>query len=140
MSALAQLTAAGVQIEALLSGKLRATGKLTETTRALIRKHRPEILAELAASEFSDQYARAREAQADPGHERRSARALALLDEEPSRRIAVVAEAPTPGESVGHVCTAVRYVAVGEIAISADNYDAFALWALMDEHAQSVPQ
>src|SRR5947208_4315 len=53
---------------------------------------------------------------ADSGVARRRAKAITLLDEEPSRRIAVVAEAPAPGESVGHVCTAVRGVAVGDIA------------------------
>lgn len=137
MSALAQLTAAGVQIEALLGGKLRATGKLTETTRALIRKHKPEILAELAASEFSDQYARAREAQADPGCDRRRAKAIALLDEEPSRRIAVVAEAPAPGELAGYVCTAIRHVAVGELEIPSERYDTFALLALMEQNGHA---
>ncbi|HEY3177802.1 MAG TPA: hypothetical protein VGL25_02855 [Casimicrobiaceae bacterium] len=70
----------------------------------------------------------------DPGHERRRAKALALLDEEPSRRVAVVAEAPKPGEAIGHVCTAVRHVAVADITIPAEKYDAFALLALMEQH------
>src|SRR5437867_12284475 len=56
----------------------------------------------------------------DPGYVRRRAKALALLDEEPSRRMAVVAEAPKAGEAVGHVCTAVRHVAVADITIPAE--------------------
>jgi hypothetical protein len=128
MSAVAQLIAAGVQVEALPDGQLRASGNLTDTTRALIRANKPEILAELAANDPGI------DSPIDPDAARRPAKALALLDEEPSRRVAVVAEAPKPGEAVGHVCTAVRHVAVGDITIPADKYDAFALMALMEQH------
>ena len=77
------------------------------------------------------------DAPCDPGYERRRAKALALLDEEPSRRLAVVAEAPKPGEAVGHVCTAVRHVAVADLTIRADKYIAFELWALMEQHGHA---
>jgi hypothetical protein len=53
MSAVAQLIAAGVQVEALSDGKLRASGNLTDTTRALIRANKQQILAELAAKDSS---------------------------------------------------------------------------------------
>ena len=79
------------------------------------------------------------DARVDPDVTRRRAKALALLDAEPSRQIAVVAEAPKPGEAVGFVCTAIRSVAVGDIAIPAEKYD-LALLALMDEHAQGKLQ
>jgi hypothetical protein len=49
MALLPQFTAAGVRFKLLAGGKLRATGNLTNTTRALIRTHKPEILAELTA-------------------------------------------------------------------------------------------
>jgi len=58
---------------------------------------------------------------------RRRARALALLDAETMRRIAVIAEAGDPA----HVTVAVRGVAVGDLEITAERYDGFALLALM---------
>ena len=73
-------------------------------------------------------------ARVDPDVTRRRACALTLLDKDPSRRVAVVAEAPEAGEAVGHVCTAVRHVAVADITIPAEKYDAFALLALMEQH------
>ena len=128
MSALAQLTSAGVKIEALPDGRLRASGNLTDTTRALIRAHKPEILAELAANDPGI------DSPIDSDVARRRAKALALLAADPGRQIAVIAEAPKPGEAVGHVCTAIRGVAVGEIEIPAERYNAFELWALMQQH------
>ena len=122
MSALAQLIAAGVQVEALPDGKLRATGNLSDAARALIRAHKPEILAELAAANDP--------ADGDPAVASRRARALALLDADPGRRIAVIAEAGDPA----HVAIAIRGVAVGELTVPADRYDAFALLALMQQH------
>lgn len=50
MSALGQLIAAGVEVKALPDGKVRAIGYLTDDLRTLIRAHKPEILAELAAT------------------------------------------------------------------------------------------
>lgn len=125
-----QFAAEGVQIEAGGDGKLKASGKLTDAARALIRAHKPELLEELAASngEFSDTYAHARE-DCDEDAIRRRARALAMLDADPERRIAVVAEAGDPA----HVAVAIRGVAVGELTIPAERYDAFALLALMEQ-------
>jgi hypothetical protein len=65
----------------------------------------------------------------DPDSERRKTRALQMLEEEPTRQIAVVAEAGDPA----HVTMAVRGAAVGELEIDADKYDAFALLALMQQ-------
>ena len=73
-------------------------------------------------------------ARVDPDVTRRRACALTLLAADPGRQIAVIAEAPKPGEAVGHVCTAIRGVAVGEIEIPAERYNAFELWALMQQH------
>ena len=70
----------------------------------------------------------------DPGVARRRAKALAMLAEEPSRRIAVVAECPAPGEVLAHVCVAVRGVAVVDFEIPGAKYDAFAVLALMQSH------
>jgi hypothetical protein len=47
MSVLAELIAAGVVVEALAGGTLRASGNLTDDIDALIRAHKHEILAEL---------------------------------------------------------------------------------------------
>jgi hypothetical protein len=118
-----QFAAEGVQIEASGEGKLRAVGKLTDATRALIRVHKSEILAELAANDPV----------VDPGVERRRARALAMLDADPNRRLAVVAEA---GNSA-HITVAIRGVAVGELTIPAERYDGFALLALMQQYGNA---
>lgn len=116
-----QFAAEGVQIEAAGDGKLRATGNMTDATRALIRTRKPEILAELAANDPA----------VDLAVERRKARALAMLDADPNRRIAVIAEA---GDPAAHVTVAVRGVAVGELTIPAERYDGFALLALMQHY------
>lgn len=57
MSPLAQLIAAGVDVEPLPDGKLRATGILTDDIDALIRAHKPDILAELTAMGPATHYA-----------------------------------------------------------------------------------
>ena len=69
----------------------------------------------------------------DPGAERRRNRALALLDAEPTRQIAVVAEAGDPA----HVAIAIRAAAVGELEIAAECYDGFALLALMVQYGHA---
>ncbi len=119
-----QFAAQGVTIEPAGDGKLRAIGNLTDATRALIRAHKPEILAELAA---------ANDPTADPAVLRRRTRALALLAEHPEQHIAVVAEAGNPA----HVAVAIRGAAVGELEVAAEKYDAFALMALMQTHGHA---
>lgn len=119
-----QFAAHGVTIEPAGDGKVRAIGNLTDATRALIRAHKPEILAELAA---------ANDPTADVDVLRRRSKALAILAEHPARRIAVVAEAGDPVQ----VCVALRDGPVGEIEIAADKYDAFALLALMQTHGHA---
>ena len=61
-------------------------------------------------------------ARVDPDVERRRAKALALLAEDPACHVAVVAEQGDPA----HVA-----VAVGELEIPAERFDGFALLALM---------
>jgi hypothetical protein len=118
-----QFAAEGVQIEAAGGGKLRATGKLTDATRVLIRAHKPELLAELAANDPG----------VDPAVERRKARVHAMLDADPNRRIAVVAEAGDPA----HVTVAIRGGQIGELTVPAERYDGFALLALMEQYGNA---
>ena len=120
---LKRIAAAGIQIEAV-GDKLRATGLLTDELRALIREHKPAILAELAA---------ANDGCPDAAREGRRSRALAMLATDPERRLAVVAERGDPA----HVTVAVRNVAVGDIEIAGDRYDAFALLALMQQYGHA---
>ena len=88
-------------------------------------------LLDLARSAVQEAPAKAGadELPADPGVARRRIRALAMLDADPDREIAVIAEAGDPA----HVALAVRGVAVGDLEIPADRYDAFALMALMEQ-------
>jgi len=118
-----KFTAAGVRIDASDDGKLRAHGNLTDELRATIREHKAAILAELAAND----------AVVDPDVQRRRNRALAILDEQPEQRVAVVAE---PGDPA-HVTVAIRGVAVGELTIPAERYDGFALLALMQQYGHA---
>ena len=69
----------------------------------------------------------------DPAVHRRRVKALALLDADPQREVAIVAEAGDPA----HVAIAIRGVAVGEIEVAADRYDGFALLALMQTRGHS---
>ena len=130
-SLLVKFAAADVRIEAEGDGNTRACGLLTDELRAAIRANKPAILAELAANDPGV------DAPVESDVDRRRAKALALLDDEPNRRIAVVAEAPRADEAVGHICTAIRCVSVGEIEIPAEKYDAFALLALMEQHGNA---
>lgn len=84
--------------------------------------------------EFADQYAHAENiAPIDPDVERRRSRALAMLDERPKQRIAIVAE---PGDPA-YIAVAIRGVTVGELEIPAERYDAFALLALMQKYGHA---
>ena len=118
-----QFAAEGVTIQAAGNGNVRARGPLTDELRTSIREHKAAILAELAANEPA----------IDPDVERRRARALAILAEQPDRQVAVVAEAGDPS----HVVVAIRGVAVGELTIPADRYDAFALLTLMNNYGHA---
>jgi hypothetical protein len=69
----------------------------------------------------------------DSGVERRRNRALALLDAEPTRLVAVVAESGDPA----HVAIAIRGAAVGELEIAPERYDGFALLALMNQYGHA---
>jgi hypothetical protein len=115
--------AEGVTIEPAGDGNVRAHGPLTDALRATIRERKAVILAELAAND----------AVVDPDVERRRNRALAILADEPERRIAVVAE---PGDPA-YVTVAIRGVAVGELTIPAERYDGFALLALMQQYGHA---
>ena len=61
---------------------------------------------------------------------RRRARALALLDADPGRHIAVIAEAGDPA----HVTVAIRGVAVGDVTIPGEKFDVFALLELIEQY------
>lgn len=78
--------AEGVAIEAAGDGNVRARGPLTDELRATIREHKAAILAELAANEPA----------IDPDAEGRRNRALAILEDRPEQRIALVAEPGDP--------------------------------------------
>jgi len=66
----------------------------------------------------------------DPGTERRRAKALAMLEANPSSRIAAVAEVCDP-VIVG---VAIRGVAYEEIEIPAAGYDPFAILAMLERY------
>ncbi len=65
-----------------------------------------------------------------PDVARRRSRALAILAEHPNQRIGVIAEASSPA----HVTVAVRDLAVGDLEIPAERFDAFQLLALMQTY------
>ena len=118
-----RFAADGLQIECTDDGKLRVTGRLTDKLTDAIRTHKPELLAELAA------------ANDEPNADvlRRRAQALAILAQQPERQIAVVAEAGDPA----HVTVAIRGVAVGDLEVPGERYDAFALMALMQHYGHA---
>jgi hypothetical protein len=124
-----QFAAEGVRIEATGDGTLRAYGRLTDRLRSAIRAHKPAILAELAAA--NDELPEREDCGPDVMQRRR--RALAILAEQPERQIAVVAE---PGDPA-HVTVAIRGVAVGDLEVPAERYDAFALLALMETYGHA---
>jgi hypothetical protein len=66
----------------------------------------------------------------DLGVLQRRARALAILDQRPELRVAVVAEHGDPAR----VAVAVRGVAVADLEVPAGRYDAFALLSLMQQY------
>ncbi|HXX82986.1 MAG TPA: hypothetical protein VEN29_03300, partial [Casimicrobiaceae bacterium] len=70
----------------------------------------------------------------DPETERRCAKALALLQANPTWQRAVVAEA---GDAA-IIGIAIRGVAYGEVEIPAANYDPVALLALLDQYGCSI--
>jgi len=132
MSALVEkFRAAGVKLEPTGDGNLRARGPLTDELRAAIRAHKPAILAELATAAND-----AQESQPDPQTECSHAKALALLAEQPTWRLAVVAETGTDPIILG---VAIRGIGYGEIEIPADRYDGMVLVELMDKCGASPP-
>jgi uncharacterized membrane protein len=82
---------------------------LTDELRAAIRANKPAILAS----------------------ERRRAKALALLEENPNLRRAVICEAGDPAIIGIAVCT----VGYCELEVPAEKYDPVALMALLDQYA-----
>lgn len=63
----------------------------------------------------------------------RRTKVLAILAKQPDRQVAVVAGAGDPA----HVAVAIRGVAVGDLTIPGERYDAFALLALMNEYGHA---
>lgn len=123
MRLLNHFAAAGIRFERAKGGTLRALGPLTDELRTAIRANKPALLEELAANEPD----------VDPDVERRRSRALAILAEHPERRLAIVAEAGDPA----HVAVAVRGLAVGDLEIPKEKYDAFALLGLMQQYGHA---
>src|SRR5450755_1003391 len=75
MSALLpRFAAAGIKLEVIEGGKLRVHGPLNDELRATIRQRKPAILAELDAANEAG----------DPDIERRRARVLELLQQNPN--------------------------------------------------------
>ncbi|HXX84637.1 MAG TPA: hypothetical protein VEN29_11710 [Casimicrobiaceae bacterium] len=126
-----QFLAAGVTLEPTGDGNLRARGKLTDELRAAIRTHKPAILAELSTAAND---APKDKSLPDPETEHRRAKALALLQANPTWQRAVVAEAGDP-VIIG---IAIRGVAYGELEIPGAKYDPIALLALVDEYGRST--
>jgi hypothetical protein len=56
------------------------------------------------------------------------------MDADPARQIAVIAEAGDPA----HITVAVRGVAVGDLEIPAERYDAFALLTLTEHRGVRI--
>lgn len=117
---------------ALPDGRVIKACFVPELTRPEVESRYPgaraEPLPEAAAPVLA-----ANDPTVDPNVLRRRARALAMLEAEPERPIAVVAEAGDPA----HVAVAIRGTAVGELTIPADRYHAFALLALMQQYGHA---
>lgn len=120
-SLLYEFATQGVTLEASGDGKLSATGNLTGATRAPIRAHKAELLAELPAANNQT---------VEPAVLRRRTRALATLAEHPEQRIAVVAEHGDPA----YIAVAIRGAAVGELETPVSKHDAFRLIELIQQH------
>ncbi len=121
---LERFAADGVEFEPEADGQLRARGRLTDELRAAIRANKPALLAELAEKQAGGE--------AIEVMERRS-RALAILAEHPERHIAIIAQTGDPAI----IGVAVRCVAYGELEISPERHDAFALLELMGVHGNA---
>jgi hypothetical protein len=78
----------GIRFTALEDGRLHAAGKLTGKLRSAIRAQKAAIVAELTAANDGHP-----NALADPSVDRRRAKALALLEANPSWRRVVIVEA-----------------------------------------------
>lgn len=100
--------------------------RITEETRRLIREHKPELLAALAADPLPD-----------PVAEARRQRVLELLAQNPTARYAVLTH--DPGDPEGVILTlAIRGQATCELLIPRDRYDPFLLLDLIERHGGTV--
>ena len=116
---LAQLSALGVRLRRegqSLVAKPRSA--LTDTARAMIRKHKAELLAVL-----------------DPAAENRRQRALAKLAADPTLRLAVICDGE--GDPVP-VAVAIRGKGTCEVLIPAAKFDPFLLLDLIKRHGDTV--
>lgn len=123
---LARLSALGVRLTR--EGELiRAAPRsaLTDEARALIRAHKSEILAALAAAPPPDLAAEARRQ-----------RVLTMLAERPHIRYAVVVDDPDTDPVL--LAVAVRDVGTCELAIPREKYDPFLLLDLVERHCGTV--
>ncbi len=108
---------------------VRPRDLLTDELRAAIRAHKPAILAEFAA---------ANNAEVDPAVEARRRRVVALLDQHPDWRYAVIVETSAePALVVVHV--GIRGRATGEVVIAQDRYDPVEFMRYLDRAVQQTP-
>src|SRR5262245_6852440 len=117
---LARLAAAGIKVKPLPDGRVWAEPAvlLTDDLRDLVRQHRAELLAVLAA-------------------EARRQKVLDMLDANRTARYAVTADAETDPEAV-IVALAIRGRATCEIRIPRDKYDGTLLLDLIERHGGTV--
>lgn len=123
---LSRLSALGVRLtregEAIRAAPKSA---LTDEARALIREHKSEILAALAAAPLPDLAAEARRQ-----------RVLAMLAERPGIRYAVVVDNPDTDPVI--LALAIQGVGTCELRIPRAKYDPFLLLDLIERHSGTV--
>lgn len=123
---LARLSALGVRLTR--EGEvIRAAPRsaLTDEARALIRAHKSEILATLAAASLPD-----------PAMEARRKRVLDMLAERPGIKYAVVVDSPDTDPVI--LALAIRGQATCELRIPREKFDPFLLLDLIERHCGTV--
>ena len=125
-----QATADGVNLALTPTGTIKATGDGTAVNRWLpvIREHKPGILAALQNA--------ANDTLPDRAAEARRQRVLAMLDDHPNTRYAVVVDNADTDPVL--LTLAIRGQATRELAIPAAKFDSFKLLAMLDRHGAKV--
>lgn len=100
--------------------------RITDETRALIREHKAELLQALSTDPLPD-----------PAAEARRQRVLAMLDENPAARYAVLTHDPGAPDAV-ILTVAIRGRAACELRIPREKYDPFLLLDLIERHSNAT--